>query len=196
MAVSSVGAGSAVRAALMKPESRVEIPPLKEERGQRLAQGVPSVPYVGDQQPERWLGFVESIGWTSSYDPLGLAGGRNLHALILIRIIFKMHLDAVVELKRNQSVVYCFTSYDLCIHDVVETGLRPFAFLPMGNLLAVTEQVHWGLDGETDVSKGELKIKLSNPQLCRELTDDRREVKVFGYPVHTLQSNQCLDGSA
>ena len=100
-----------------------------------------------------------------------------------------MHLYAVVELEYDQSIVHDFASSDFRIHDVVETEFWPFAFLPMGNQFAITKQVHWRLDGKTDIAKRELKVELSNPHLGRELTDDNREVEFFGYSIHFSQSN-------
>ena len=54
----------------------------------------------------------------------------------------------------------------------------------MGNQLAVTKEIHRGLDGETNGSERELEIELTYPHLRRELPDYGRQVKLVRYPVH------------
>jgi hypothetical protein len=107
----------------------------------------------------------------------------------MIRIVLEVHLNAVVELEYDQPIGHNFASFNFRIHEVVETGLWPLAFLPMGNQFSVTEQVHGRLDGKTDVAKRELKVELPNTQLGRERPDDRRQVEFFGYSIHFSQSN-------
>ena len=57
-------------------------------------------------------GSLHLVCWTSSYDPLGgITSKRDLHALILIRTVFQVHLNAVLELEYNQPIVHDFTPY-------------------------------------------------------------------------------------
>lgn len=100
-----------------------------------------------------------------------------------------MHLYPVVELEHYQSVVYDFATADFRIHDVVETRVWPLALFPMGHQFAVTKEVYGRLDGEIDGAESELEVELPDPHLCRELPDNGGQVKLFGYPVHVLQSN-------
>jgi hypothetical protein len=123
------------------------------------------------------------------YPQRGISLERDLHAFVLIGTVLEMHRHPVVELEHDESVVYDFTASDFRIHDVVETGVWPLALFPMGHQLAVTKEIHEGLDGETDGAERELKIELADPKLCRELPDNWRQVKLMGYPVHVRQSN-------
>src|SRR5688500_11607256 len=80
----------------------------------------------------------------------------DLHRLILISTVFQVHRDAVLELEHDQAVVHNLAPCDVCIHDVVECGIRPPAFLPLSHYLTVTEQLYRRLDCETEGAKREL----------------------------------------
>jgi hypothetical protein len=97
-----------------------------------------------------------------------------------------MYLYPVVEFDDYQLVVYDFATCDFRIHDVVETGIGPLALFPMGHQFAVTKQVHGRLNGEVDRAERELDIELPDPHLCRELPDNRGQVKLFRDSVHML----------
>ena len=86
------------------------------------------------------------------------------HALVLIRTIFDMHCNAVLELENDQPIVDDVAASNFPIHDVVESGVWPLAFFPMGHELAVTEKVHWGIHREIDPGETELEIKLTYSQ--------------------------------
>src|ERR1700730_1647510 len=137
---------------------------------------------------------VSAVGCKALLDCLdyprrGISLERDLHALVLIGTVFEMHRYPVVELEHDEPVVYDFIATDFRVHDVVETGVWPLTLFPMGHQLAVTKEIHRGLDGETHGAERELKIELTDPKLCRELPDNRGQVKLVGYPVHVRQSN-------
>src|SRR5215471_13055656 len=96
---------------------------------------------------------------------------RDLHAFVLIRVVFEVHCDAVLELEQDQSVAHDFAPSDVRIHNVVESRVWPSAFLPMSHELAVTKEVNRRLNGEADGAKRELEIELTDPHLGRELSD-------------------------
>jgi hypothetical protein len=134
--------------------------------------------------------------WTA-LDPSCLPSFEgDLHALVLVGAVFEVHRYAVLELKQDQAIVDDFAAPDFRIHDVVEPRIRPPAFFPVSQPLAVTKEVHWGLNREIDGTKRELEIELTDPHLGRELSDYATQVKVCWYPVHSGQSNLSLDGSA
>ena len=113
----------------------------------------------------------------SSYYPWGwvsLEGDH--HALVLIRVVHKFHLNPVFKLDLNQSVVHHLTSGHVGIHDVVETGFRPSAFLPVGDAFPIPKEVDGGSDGKVHVTQRELNVKLADTDLCRELTHDGGQV--------------------
>jgi len=82
------------------------------------------------------------------------------------------------------------------IHDVIEAWVWPPALFPMGNELAVSKEIYWGLDGKTNGSECKLEIELTYPQLRREFPDYRRQVKLVWYPVHSSHSNGRDDRAA
>ncbi|MEI7731145.1 MAG: hypothetical protein WCO56_16330 [Verrucomicrobiota bacterium] len=63
----------------------------------------------------------------------------------------------------------------------------------MADHLTSPEQVHGGSNAEVNFSERKLEIKLSHPDLGRELSDSQGKVKFFGYSVHRLQSSSILE---
>lgn len=97
-----------------------------------------------------------------------------------------MHRDPILEFEHDQTVGHDDAALDLHVHNVEEARLRPFAFFPMGNQLAVTKEIHWRLDIKVDRTKSELEIKLTHPYLGSELSDNRRQVKLLGKAIHSV----------
>src|SRR5258708_32320745 len=97
-----------------------------------------------------------------------------------------MHLKTIGECNHYQFVSHRLASRDFCIHDVIESCIRPFAFLPVTDQLRAAKQVYSGCDAEMHVTKRELDVKLSHSDLCRELSYSEREIEIFGYSIHPL----------
>ena len=136
-----------------------------------------------------WRGWArESSEDYADYESADSGAGHSGSGVVK-RTVFEVHRDTILELEHDQPVVHDFAASDLCIHDVVEPGIWPLAFFPVSHELAVTKEVHRRLNSEIDGPKRELEIELTDPHLCRELSNHRRKIKVIGYAVHSGHSN-------
>lgn len=108
----------------------------------------------------------------------------NLHTLVLIGIVFELHREIVLKLEDDQPVGHGFAASDPRIHNVIESGIRPPPFLPMGYEISITEEIHRRLNGEIDGTERKLDIELTDAHLCCHLANDRGQVEVVRYSVH------------
>lgn len=104
-----------------------------------------------------------------------------------------MHHNPVAELEHDQPVVHDFATPDFQVHDVVEARVRPPTLFSVSHQPAVTKDIHRRLHRNIDGTNRELKIKLTDPHLCRELSDSGRQVKVAWYSAHSCQSNDLVE---
>jgi hypothetical protein len=108
----------------------------------------------------------------------------DLHALILVGTVLKVHLQTILKLDHDQSIVHYLTPGDIGIHDVKESWLGPLAFLPVCDLLASSEEIHWRRNREIHATEGELKVELTDAHLRGELANNRAQIEIFGDTIH------------
>jgi hypothetical protein len=155
--------------------------------GTMVIMGPDDLAFSGRAQPGP---LQRVVGLPTSDYPWGRVSLKgDLHALVLIRVVFEMHDDAVSKLERDQSVVHDLAAPDLRIHDLVEAGVRPPALFPTTHQIAITKECDRRLDRKIDRAEGELKIELADPHLGRELSNDRPQVEVIRNTVHFGQYN-------
>ena len=111
-------------------------------------------------------------------------GVCDLHALILVRTVLEVHLQAVLEANDDQPIVHDLTSGNFGIHDIEEACFRPLTFFPVRDLLASSEEIHRRLNSEIHAAKGELKVELTDAHLRGELANNAAQIEVFGDAIH------------
>jgi len=127
----------------------------------------------GASSDVKWRALLDSLYY---YPRRWVIFELDLHALILIGIVFEMHLDPILKLDGNQPVVHNLASGDVGIHDVVEFRLGPPTFLPVGHSVSVTKQGDRRLDGKVHIPERELDVKLANTNLRRGFAHDAGQV--------------------
>ncbi|MBX3024556.1 hypothetical protein KF840_06560 [bacterium] len=94
-----------------------------------------------------------------------------------------MHYQITFELEHDRPIAHLAAPH-LGVHDVEEGGIGPPTWLPKTDLSASAEELHGGPHSESNTAEIELQVKLPDPDLCRELPDDRGKVKIIGDSVH------------
>ena len=117
---------------------------------------------------------------------------RDEQALVLVRVVDEEHREAVLELDLDVAIVDDVAAAGGGVHDVEEARIGPPTFTPLSDDLAAAKETHWRLRDEVDRAERELEIELSNSNLRSELSDNRRQVEVAGYPVHVAPVRSYL----